>query len=484
MRVTGWFPSASGCGFLKLACWCGLWSLLSQSAGWAGSAEPAPFAWTQTAKGKDYGAGYGVAVDRHRAAYVSGAFSGEVMLGNQKANSHGNRDILVGKIASDGKPAWLLSFGSEDYDSGNAIAVDSKGHVLIAGSFSRQVKLGERELRSVGLRDLFLAKLDADGKVLWAQSAGGAEEDLGHSVAVDFDGNAVVTGYIEGSAIFGDEIVNGQGGDDMFLAKYDPAGKLQWVRRAGGGLTDFGRAVALDPGGYVYVTGVFQGTAAFERSRLVSRGNSDIFVAKYDRTGELHWVKQAGGMGEDRGYGIAADQTGAIYVTGSFVGAAVFGEKQRLSSAGDRDVFLAKYDAAGTLLWVRQAGGNFLDEGMAVATDAANNINVTGLFKRAATFGRTHVNSHSPGLLDKDAFVASYDGTGQLRWVQSIGGGGTDQGFGIAADLAGNVFVTGSIAGTAGFGNLRADAAGLSNLFVTRVGMFPSRDAQNKQPTR
>ena len=450
----------------------------------APAAEPPPFAWTQTAHGKDYGAGYGVAVDRNRATYITGAFSGEIVLGKQKAHSKGNRDIVIGKIAPDGTPAWLLSFGHEDYDSGNAIALNSDGQLVVTGSFSRKVKFGETQLRSVGLRDIFLAKLDADGKVLWAVSAGGAEEDLGHGATVDSEGNIFVTGYIEGKAMFGDQTLNGHGGDDMFLAKYDTDGKLRWVRRAGGALTDFGRAVAVDPGGYVYVTGVFRGAAMFERTRLVSRGNSDIFVAKYDRAGELQWVKQAGGQGEDRGHGIAADQTGAVYVAGSFHGAAGFGEQQCLSSVGDRDVFLAKYDAAGVLLWVRQAGGNLIDEGMAVATDPANNVHLTGFFKRAARFGGAQIGSHSPGLLDKDAFVASYDGSGQLRWAQSVGGAGTDQGFGIATDAAGNVFVTGSIGGNAGFGNLRADADGPNNLFIARLGMYSSRTSPDKKPAR
>ena len=186
--------------------------------------------------------------------------------------------------------------------------------------------------------------------IVWAKRAGGTGSDSGLGIAVDGSGNSYVTGDFRDSATFGPgetnetTLISGAGpfDFDIFVAKYDASGELVWAKRAGG-TGDFdidqGRGIAVDGSGNSYVTGLFEGSATFgpgesNETTLTSVGPSpspsggdsfDIFVAKYDASGALVWAKRAGGTGFDEGLGIAVDGSGNSYVTGGFVGSATFG---------------------------------------------------------------------------------------------------------------------------------------------------------------
>ena len=138
----------------------------------------------------------------------------------------------------------------------------------------------------------------------------------------------------------------------MTDSKYDASGDLVWAKRAGGTSFDGGgQGIAVDGAGNSYITGRFQGSAAFgagetNETTLTSAGISDIFVAKYDASGDLVWAKRAGGTSRDSGEGIAVDGSGHSYVTGYFEDSATFGpgetNETTLTGAGDRDIFVAK----------------------------------------------------------------------------------------------------------------------------------------------
>jgi hypothetical protein len=87
---------------------------------------------------------------------------------------------------------------------------------------------------SVLLDDIFVAKHDSSGQVLWARRAGDSGSDCGNGIAVDYLGNSYVTGFFSGTATFGSVILTGSGGTDVFVAKYDAGGELVWVQKAGG----------------------------------------------------------------------------------------------------------------------------------------------------------------------------------------------------------------------------------------------------------
>jgi hypothetical protein len=128
------------------------------------------------------------------------------------------------------------------------------------------------------------------------------------------------------------------------------------IASAGGASTDIGTAIAVDAAGNVYVTGNYAGTANFGGISRTSAGNNDVFVAKYNSSGTPQWVRSAGGTGTDYGAGIAVDAAGNVYVTGYYQGTASFGGISS-TSAGLYDIFVAEYNSSGILQWVQSAGG-------------------------------------------------------------------------------------------------------------------------------
>ena len=189
----------------------------------------------------------------------------------------------------------------------------------------------------------------------WVEQAGGTGYEHGEGIAVDINGNIYVSGNFNGTATFGGIVLTSYGNEDIFVAKYDTNGNVIWAKNAGGLNSDRGRRIEVDSSGNCYVTGHFTGTANFGSIVLTSNGDADFFIAKYDANGNAIWVRNGGGSGFDAGYENSIDGSGNIYVTGFFRGVATFGSTI-LTSYGDRDIFIAKYDDSGILLWVEQAG--------------------------------------------------------------------------------------------------------------------------------
>jgi uncharacterized delta-60 repeat protein len=253
-----------------------------------------------------------------------------------------------------------------------------------------------------GGADVVLLKYDPSGSLLWQKTWGGTSDDYGRSVAVDTSGNIYVTGYTYSFSV---------GGYDVFLLKYNPSGSLSWRRTWGGSDYDYGYGVAVDPSGNIYVTGY---TYSF------SVGGYDVFLLKYDPSGSLLWQKTWGGSNYDYGYGVAVDPSGNIYVTGATYS----------FSVGSYDVFLLKYDPSGSLSWQKTWGGSSSEYGYGVAVDPSGNIYVTGY-------------TYSFGAGGADAFLLKYNPSGSLSWQKTWGGSSNDYGYGVAVDPSGNIYVTG-----------------------------------------
>ena len=221
-------------------------------------------------------------------------------------------------------------------------------------------------------------------------------------------------------------------------------------------MDDRGFGIALDAQGKIYVTGDFRGSVDFGGISLASAGHTDMFLAKFDDNGNTLWATHAGGPGGAVvGQGIAVDGVGNCYLTGFFgpqifstaIVSVTFGNVTLTTRGGGLDIFVAKYDAAGNFVWVRQGGGSNYDEGAGIAVDGSGNVYVTGSFGGAngdtAIFEGTTLTTAGT----YDWFVAKYDTSGNLAWAKPGGRQFGDRGFGIAVDAGGNSFVTGYVDG-------------------------------------
>jgi len=231
----------------------------------------------------------------------------------------------------------------------------------------------------------------------------------------------------------------------------------------------FGDGISVDANGNSYVSGFFIGTASFDTIQLTSYGNGDIFIAKYDPYGNCLWAKHAGGNGDDGANSISLDPNGNAYISGSISGLAKFGTIQ-LNSYGDQDIFIAKYDINGNCLWVKHAGdtgSNHSSSGHSVAADKDGNSYLTGFFSGTALFDSFQLNS----LGDGDIFIAKYDPDGNCLWVKKAGGSIFDFANGISIDKKGNSYITGGFTGPAAFDTIQLPGynnPGWTDIFIAK----------------
>ena len=365
--------------------------------------------------------------------------------------------------------------GATFSDEGRSVSVSADGSAIVTGYFQGTATFGATTLTSTGGGDAFVAKINAyNGLWEWAIKAGGLGLDIvqGASVSALADGSAIVTGYFEGSSTFGATTLASLGVADVFVAKISAAGAWEWATRAGGLGTDYdyGNSVSVLADGSAIVTGQFEGTATFGFTlSLTSAGSTDVFVAKINAAGTWVWATKAGGDGIDHGNSVSVLANGSAIVTGQFEGAATFGATPPLmsSSVGFIDVFVAKISAAGAWEWATKAGGSARNIGSGASVLADGSAFVTGLFSGAATFGTIPL--LTGGGDGPSVFVAKISAVGAWLWATKAGGDGIDYGNSVSVLADGAAIVTGLFEEPATFGTTPLTSAGLNDVFVARI---------------
>ena len=344
--------------------------------------------------------------------------------------------------------------GGSGLDYGYAVAVDNVGNTYLTGSagstdFPTTAPL-QNSLR--GTTDVFVTKINATGTAkLYSTYLGGGGPDVGYGIAVDSDGNAYVTGSAGSFDFPMKGAIQGTwgGSGDVFLTKINALGSaLVYSTYLGGGAIDYGTAIALDPSGNAYITGITFSTnfPTVNPYQAVKGAQQDAFVAKINPGGTA-WVYSTylGGNNVDQGFGIAADASGNTYVTG-YTAATNFPLQSpyRSSNAATVDAFVTKLNSAGSaLVYSTYLGGSGTDYANAIAVDSSGSAYVTGI---VGSNDFPAVNAMQPhiGGGTEDSFVTKFDPSGStLMYSTYLGGGSTDDAYAVAVDQAGDAYVTG-----------------------------------------
>ncbi len=272
----------------------------------------------------------------------------------------------------------------------------------------------------------------------WASTLGSDRVDHAAGIAVRTDGTLVVAGDTAG-ALPG---ATNAGASDLFVASFDAGGQRLWVRQFGGRGADRATGVAVDARGDAYVSGFTNNSLP----HADSVGAGDAFLAKFDATGALAWVRQFGTSGADYARSVAVDATGNVFVGGDTNGTL----PGNVSLGGDGDAFLAKFDARGDLVWLRQFGSAAADKITSVTTDAQGDVLAVGTTRGTLPTNRARGSS--------DAFMIKLDGNGTRVWLRQFGSEGADYAYSVAADAAGGAFAAGftygSLPGNVSSGNI------------------------------
>jgi hypothetical protein len=281
--------------------------------------------------------------------------------GTLSANPGGGAlDVVVVKYDGAGTLQWIEQVGAAELEFAGGIATDASGNVYVAGSTQGALHGNA----SAGMMDMFVAKYDAAGQRQWTRQLGSSEWDYGWAIASNANGDVYVAAAAGGSFTGEPSVKAG----DQLLLKYDSAGERLWIRAFDSG-DDLVVDVASDATGRVYVAGYTAGAL----DGNPSAGGYDPFVIAYDGAGNKRWSRQFGSTANDYAEGIATDPSGNVYLAGYTAGG-----MDGNASAGSYDLFVAKYDGSGQPQWTRQLGTSAEDQARSVATDVNGNVFLAG----------------------------------------------------------------------------------------------------------
>src|SRR3989338_2014938 len=231
----------------------------------------------------------------------------------------------------------------------------------------------------------------------WSKTAGHTTDDRGLSVAIGSDGSRIVGGYFQGNVSFGGPIlrsnayswIDNANVKDAYIAKYDSSGIYVWSKQLGG-ISDYAiNVLAIDGQNNVIVTGYVGGSVDFGNGAVTtSAGGKDMFVAKYSGSDGSHiWSKRFGGIYDDYGYGLAVDSNNDLIITGQFMEQINFGGGL-LVSAGGGDMYAVKLSGVnGNHIWSKRFGNVNTDYGYGVDVDGSNNPVFGGRFAATIDLG-------------------------------------------------------------------------------------------------
>lgn len=439
--------------------------------------------------------GYGITTDSSNNIYVTGQGGSGVAVTVYNSSgtafvptipNAGGTDAFIVKYNSTGFVQWVARVASTASDIGYGIKTDSNNNVYVigqggAGAVVTAYDLSNNAfgttLANAGSSDVFIAKYNTSGIVQWVARIATNALDIGYSITTDSSNNVYVTGQVPANFLgitaynangttFGTLASGLAGNEEVFLAKYDTNGTVQWFTKMTSAGTDTGRSITVDSTGNAYTTGQYNGLrftlygqALSLFSSVPSAGGTDAFVVKYTSSGAPQWVGRVASTGGDVGYGITSDTIGNVYTTGQGgTGAVVtaynadttaFGTT--ISNAGGTDVFAVKYNTSGAVQWIARVAGTGNDVGYAVSTDSSGNLYIGGQAGNSMVAYNANGTAFSPTIPNAgstDMFVTKYDTSGTVQWSTIVASGGIDQGFAIASDTSGNSYITGRAGGT------------------------------------
>jgi hypothetical protein len=408
--------------------------------------------WVKSLGGTGYDYGNGICLDNNNNMYVTGIFGSTTDFdpGPNQYNLSpiGAQDIFLLKLDNNGNFLWAVRFGggtpSISYnDSGHDLVVDNQGNILLTGLYKGTSDfdpgIGIFNLSSNnGEADVFVVKLNGNGGFIWAKGFGGVVMEEITSIDVDGNDNIYLSGSFFGNTDFDPGVgtffmtatlpySNGTFSitEELFQLKLNSNGDFLWANKAGDYSTDISFS-KVDNQGNIYSTGSFVGSVDFDpgpNSVVLTTASyvPNIFLRKQDTNGNLLWVKGLSG-GFSQGNSIDIDQNGNIYISGNFQSTVDFDPGvtiYSMTSTGQKDAFISKFDINGNFIWANQLGStNGLSEQF-ISLTVDNDNNIIAIGQSLSTLNNIDFN---PGpaiytLSGAGPYLIKYNENGSLMWV-------------------------------------------------------------------
>lgn len=427
--------------------------------------------------------GQAIASDPSGNVYVTGAFTGIVdfdpSVGTSTLSSlSGTQDIFLAKYDVNGAFLWVKQIAGTNTEKPFDLVADASGAYL-AGIFMGTVDFdpnaGTNNITSLGGGtdgDGFFAKYDVNGNLTWVDRIGSTGNDRVIGIAVDASQNVYVSGFIGANADMdpGAPVVTFAvaGTYNAFFGKYSSTGAYTFAKQITGGYSE-GDDINIDASGNIYLTGSYATSNDFDPSAgtanlsTASLTQLDVFLAKYTSAGLYTYAKQIGGIGVDIGFQVVPDALGNVYLGGVFSSSCDFdptAATSTLTSAGQGDLFVAKYNVSGNLTWKNGTGGTTNDYCYGLGLDASNNVYITGKVQGTNVDFDPSLSSALITASSSCMYIASYSSAGNYLSLSSPGNI-SSEGRGLVVNSS--LYVAGMFRNTGDF-DFSASTANLTSL--------------------
>jgi hypothetical protein len=440
------------------------------------------FIWAKEISGTNVNYGRGIAVDNNFNVYLTGHFRGTVDFDPSpnifNLTPSGTWGSFILKLDIIGSLVWAKMIDGTGWVLAESIAVGSAGDIYTTGTFRGIVDFDPdtssyiiTAMTAVGdpvtYSNAYITRLTNSGSFVWAKQMGG-NETRGLSIVINGIDDSFVTGFFAGSGELdfssgnGTTYLSGSNRNTLFSTRFDKLGTLLLAKEIGGDMgDDLGISVINDAQGNLYTAGYFSGTIDFGPGLGITNlssaaGSWDIYVCKYDLSGNLVWAKNIGGLNIEIVQSIAMDAAGNLFLTGRFRGTADFDPSSNtfpLVSSGDMDIFVLKLDNSGNFVWAKRMGGTSTDIGFGIDIDNQNNVYITGGFSGTVDFNPNFgiYNLHAEGA--SDIFICKLDSLGNFVWANKIGSSSSrlELAYSIKHDDNNNIIISGHFADTVDF---------------------------------
>ncbi len=431
------------------------------------------FQWAKGLRGIANGMGSittGLVTDMHGSVYITGSFYGTVdfnssHLGGAVPNNLSSNplifpDVYLAKYDADGNNLWAKAYGGAESDNGQTIGIDANGHIYISGTYTGTANFDGFSLQSTGTLGNFFAKFDGEGNCLWAVDLAQTQSSLFvESAYTDDSGNTYLTGYFYENALFGDINLESAGNADIFVVKFDSSGDIIWAKGMGGSSNDRSKGISSDQDGHIYISGSHANNATFCDITIEDYAG---FVLKMDQEGNCIDLFNIGAGAYDVSVSVGSD--GHLYVGASFVNQVVVGD-QSLTSAGGSDMYVARFAADGSLLWVHQFGGaEWGDAAKAIATDMDGLVYFTGQYQGEVQFGE--ITLETPNSDFANIFFAILNAQGELLAAEGMASQSADTPQTLYVSSGGSVYLAGSFNGQTQFNSILLHSIAIDGFFM------------------
>lgn len=368
---------------------------------------------------------------------------------------------LRGGAATPGLFQWSQTATVNGQASPTKVATDAAGNVVAIGTYQNAPNFGSGSLPYAGGKDGFVAKYNAQGALIWNRGFGSAGDEDAQGLATDGSGNIYVSGSFTRNVDFGGVILTatpspfGNFIPDIFVVKYGPSGTLLWIKQFGGNGSDFGHALRVGGAGVFVATQINSTNAVFGTNVFVNPSGSLMVLTRLATSdGAVQWAK-AWSVGTVGTVSVGLDGPSDMIAAGTFTGTANLGGTPK-TSAGNYDVFLAKYSGAdGHHLWSQSFGGAGVDWCFGADADpASGHVFITGQYSAGTVNFGGPINDFFGNLNTVGgAYVAAYNSLGNYLWARTPNTAEIreEAGQGVCVDALGNVYFTGKVTAAVNF---------------------------------